>query len=71
MIATGLRYVQYLVPDMPNICNILTTIGHRFGHQSGLDESAGLNSTTFLYGTAFRVYLVFSQISKTQDIDKY
>ena len=39
-------------------------IGHRFVHQSGLDESSGQKSTTFRYRTAFRVYLMFSQIGK-------
>ena len=29
------------IPDMPNIHNILTIIGHRVGHQSGLGESSG------------------------------
>ena len=47
---------------MPNIHNILTIIGHRFGHQSGLDESSGGKFTTFLHGIGFRVYLVFSKI---------
>ena len=50
------------VPDMPNIRNILTIIGHRFGRQSGLDESSGRNSTIVLYGIAFRVSFVFSKI---------
>ena len=35
------------VPDMLNIYNILTNIGHRFGHQSNLDESSGRVSTIF------------------------
>ena len=52
------------VPDMPGINNILTTIGHRSGHPSGLDESSRRNSTTFLFGIAFRVYLVFSHIHR-------
>ena len=43
---------------------ILTNIGHRVGHQSGLYESSGRNSTIFLHGIAFRVYLVFSKIGK-------
>ena len=30
-------------PDIPNIHNVLTNIGHRFGHQSGPDESSGQN----------------------------
>ena len=30
--------IQYVgtVPDMPDIFNILTNVGHRFGHQSSL-----------------------------------
>ena len=47
------------VPDMPNMHIILTLLGHRFGHQLGLDESSGRNSTTFLHGIAFRVYEFF------------
>ena len=40
------RYVRSIVgrystvPDMPNIQNLLTMIGHRFSHQLGLDESS-------------------------------
>ena len=36
---------------------------HRFGQQSGLDESSGQNSTTHLHGIVFSVYLVFSRIN--------
>ena len=43
---------------------MLANIGHRFGHQSGLDESSERNSTTFLHAIAFRVYLVFSKTGK-------
>ena len=35
------------VPDVLNIYNVLTTLGHRFGHQSGLDESSRRTSTIF------------------------
>ena len=49
---------------MPNLLNILTITGHRFGHQSGLDESSGRNSTAFMHGLAFRIYLVFSPKAK-------
>ena len=49
-------------PDMPNIHNIFANVGHRFGHQSGLDESSGRKSTTFRLRIAFRVYLMFSKI---------
>ena len=52
---------MYLVPV---IHNMLTTIGHRLRHQSDLDESTAQNSTSSLYGAAFRVHLVFSQINK-------
>ena len=39
-------------------------IRHRFGHQSGLEESSGRNSTTFLHGIALsvRTDLLFSAI---------
>ena len=36
----GVPYVG-TVSDMPNIHNILTNEGCRFGHQSGLDETTG------------------------------
>ena len=47
-----------------NIDNVLTNIGHRFVHQSGLDQSSGRNSAMFRLRIAFRVYLMFSQIDK-------
>ena len=49
---------------MLNIPNILTIVGYRFGHPSGLDESSGWNSTAFLHGVEFRVYLLLSKIFK-------
>ena len=64
------QYVQYvpstwyIVPNIPNIHNILTNIGHRFGHQSGLYESSGQNSAAILIAYSFRVYFVFSNICK-------
>ena len=60
-------YLDFVVtvPDMPNIHDMLTNIGHRVGHQSGLDERSGRSSTTFLYGTAFRVYFMFSKIGRS------
>ena len=59
LIAFGLQ-----VPDMRNIHSLLTITGHLYGHQSGLDERSGRNSTIFLHGVALHVYLVFSQIGK-------
>ena len=53
------RYAKYMY-----IYTMLTNIGYRFVHQSGLDESSGRKSTTFLHGFAFRVYLMFSEIGK-------
>ena len=47
-----------------NIDNILTIIGHRFVHQSGLDQSSGRISAFVRLRIAFRVYLMFSQIDK-------
>ena len=41
--------------------HILTIIGHRFGHLSGLDESSARDSSIFLHGIAFRVYLASSK----------
>ncbi len=62
---TGILPYVGTVPDMPNIYNTLTNIGHRFGHQICLDESSGRNSsTTFLYEIVFRIYLVFSITGK-------
>ena len=50
-------------PDMPNIHNTLTSIGHRFGHQLGLDESSRRNSTTYLLGVTSHGYVMFSEIN--------
>ena len=50
--------------SIPNIVKILTNIGHRFVHQSGLDESSGHKSTIFRHRIPFHVYLMFSQIGK-------
>ena len=50
------------VPDIPIIHKILTNIGLRFGHQSGLYESSGQNSAAILIAYSFRVYSVFSKI---------
>ena len=61
--AQKLRYrTQYRI--LINIDNILINIGHRFVHQSGLDQSSGRNSTIFRLRIALRVYLMFSQIGK-------
>ena len=50
--------------NIPNLDKILTNIGHRFVHQSGLDESSGQRSTILRLRIAFRVYLMFSKIGK-------
>ena len=51
--------------------NMLTIIGHRFDHQSGLDDNPGGNSTTFLNGTAIRVYFImFSKIIENSKYSK-
>ena len=50
--------------NIPNIDKTFTNIGHRFGHQSGLDESLRRKSSIFRLRIAFRVYLRFSQIGK-------
>ena len=42
---------------------------HHFGHQSGLYESSERNSSTLLYGIALRVYLLFSDIGRTHNIN--
>ena len=43
-------------------------IGHRFGHQSGQDESSGHFLTIFVYNMcSFCVYLVFSKICKNTE----
>ena len=43
----------------------MTNIGHRFGHQLGLYESAGQIIVAVLNGFAFRVDVVFQQIKIT------
>ena len=40
-------------------------IGHRVGHQSGVDESSGKNAAAILNVFAFHVYLVFSEIGNS------
>ena len=47
---------------------MITTIGHRFGHQSGLDEGSGQTSAAILNVFVFRVYLFFSTIIKALNI---
>ena len=47
------------VRDIQNIHKILTIVGHRFDHQSGLYESSGQNSATMSNVSAFPVCLVF------------
>ena len=44
---------------------MLTIIGYRFGHHSGLDESSGRNPTALLHEVAFRVCLLFSRRRRT------
>ena len=56
---------------MLNLYNILTSIEHRFGHQSGLDESSGRKSTTLPNEIALRVYVVCRKYVKTQHVQKY
>ena len=46
------------VADIPNTHNVLTNIGHRFGHQSALDESSRRRPIILQNSFAFRVYLV-------------
>ena len=48
---------------MPNMHDVLTISGHRFGHQSGIDESSRRNPITCLHRIAFRVYLMFSKLA--------
>ena len=52
------------VPDLPNTNIILSNIGHRVGHQSGLDASSGQKISTRLHGIPFRIYFMFSKIGK-------
>ena len=39
--------LSYTVILLPNTNNMLIIIGHRFGHQSGLEESSGHKSNIF------------------------
>ena len=50
---------------MPNIDKRLTNVGHRFVHQSGLDESSRHKSTFVRHRIALRIYLMFSKIDKS------
>ena len=52
-------YKYFIIPDMPNIHNIFAIIGHRFGHQSRLDESSRQKTTISLHQNASRAFLVF------------
>ena len=63
--------VRSTVGRYSNMFNILTITGHRFGHQTRLDESSGRNAIIFLCEIAVRVYLVFSKIGETLHIHKY
>ena len=56
--------VARCLPDTPNMHNTLTMLGYRFGHQSGLDESPGRNSSFFLHGIEFHVYFVLLAIDR-------
>ena len=56
--------------DVPNMYNILIIIGHRFGHQSGLDETSGRFSTTILHGTAFPIDLVLNRKTNKHNHNK-
>ena len=44
------------------ICQYIDHYWTSFWSQSGLDESSGRKSATFLYGIAFLVYLMFSKV---------
>ncbi len=52
------------VADRPNIHNILTNIGHRFGHQSGLDGNTRQKPFCVVREIVLRVCLVFSEMGK-------
>ena len=56
------QYVQYVPSTKYARHNILTNIGHRFGHQSGVYKSSGQNSAAISIAYSFRVSLVFSKI---------
>ena len=62
-------YVQY---QIYNICaiyqQILTNVGHRLGHQSGLDGSSGQSSAYNLNVLAFSVYFVFVEMDDKHSI---
>ena len=61
--------VLQTIPDIPKVHKILTSIGHSFCHQVGLDVSSGHNSAAILNVLAFHVYLMF--FKKTININKY
>ena len=47
---------------------ILTNIGHRFGHQSGLYESSGQNPAAILIAYSFRVIWCFQKYEQRANI---
>ena len=49
------------VPDMPNINNVLTTVGHRFGHQSSLGKSSGKNDNFSIWNCVTRLFDVLKK----------
>ena len=56
---------------MSNIHNMLTNVGHRFGHHSGLDKSSGQSSKFRLQGIMFRVSLMFCTGNRTLYVVKH
>ena len=66
----AIPYMSLLAPWGPGSGPPPPITRHRLGHQSGLDESSGRNSATFLHGIVFPVYLVFSKINISIEYDK-
>ena len=63
IVSVTITYIYNVAPDIQNIHYIfthtLTTIGHLFGHQSGVHESRGHKSAGIKNGFAFWLCGVF------------
>ena len=47
------------ISDVPNINEILTNVGYRFGHQSGLDQSSDETWSLFVWNSVPHLFCVF------------
>ena len=66
--AQNAQHAQHAQHAQLNSTHSTNSAPHRFGHQSGWNESSGRNSTILENGFAFRVYVVVSRICKNTNI---